>query len=183
MQIGEVFGKPPVGYDPPELKQLTDRRVQMVPEGGIDWPMAELLAFGTLLKEGTPIRLAGQDRRGTFVQRHALIDKHRREEWTPLLYLGEGQARFWVYDSLLSEYAAMGFEYGYSVERPDALVLWEAQFGDFLARPSSTSSSAAPSRSGASAARSSCSCRTATRARTTARRGSSATCSCVPRTT
>ena len=80
------------------------------------------------------MRLAGQDsRRGTFVQRHAvLIDKHTAEEWTPLLYLGEGQARFWVYDSLLSEFAAMGFEYGYSVERPDALVLWEAQFGDFF---------------------------------------------------
>ncbi|HEY9496792.1 MAG TPA: multifunctional oxoglutarate decarboxylase/oxoglutarate dehydrogenase thiamine pyrophosphate-binding subunit/dihydrolipoyllysine-residue succinyltransferase subunit [Intrasporangium sp.] len=134
VQIGETFGKPPVGFTiHPKLKQLTDRRVQMVHEGGIDWPMAELLAFGTLLKEGTPIRLAGQDsRRGTFVQRHAvLIDKNSGEEWTPLLYLGEGQARFWVYDSLLSEYAAMGFEYGYSVERPDALVLWEAQFGDF----------------------------------------------------
>ncbi len=102
-------------------------------DGGIDWAMGELLAFGSLLKEGTPVRLAGQDsRRGTFVQRHAvLIDKVTAEEWTPLLYLGEGQARFWVYDSLLSEYAAMGFEYGYSVERPDALVLWEAQFGDF----------------------------------------------------
>ena len=134
VQIGETFGKPPVGFTiHPKLKQLTDRRVQMVHEGGIDWPMAELLAFGTLLKEGTPVRLAGQDsRRGTFVQRHAvLIDKNSGEEWTPLLYLGEGQARFWVYDSLLSEYAAMGFEYGYSVERPDALVLWEAQFGDF----------------------------------------------------
>ena len=134
VQIGEAFGKPPVGFTiHPKLKQLTDRRVQMVHEGGIDWPMAELLAFGTLLKEGTPVRLAGQDsRRGTFVQRHAvLIDKSTGEEWTPLLYLGEGQARFWVYDSLLSEYAAMGFEYGYSVERPDALVLWEAQFGDF----------------------------------------------------
>ncbi|HEX5967147.1 MAG TPA: multifunctional oxoglutarate decarboxylase/oxoglutarate dehydrogenase thiamine pyrophosphate-binding subunit/dihydrolipoyllysine-residue succinyltransferase subunit [Intrasporangium sp.] len=134
VQIGEVFGKPPAGFTiHQKLKQLTDRRVQMVHEGGIDWPMAELLAFGTLLKEGTPVRLAGQDsRRGTFVQRHAvLIDKSTGEEWTPLLYLGEGQARFWVYDSLLSEYAAMGFEYGYSVERPDALVLWEAQFGDF----------------------------------------------------
>jgi 2-oxoglutarate dehydrogenase E1 component len=132
--IGEAFGRPPAGFTVhPKLKQLTDRRVQMVHEGGIDWPMAELLAFGTLLKEGTPVRLAGQDsRRGTFVQRHAvLIDKHTGEEWTPLLYLGEGQARFWVYDSLLSEYAAMGFEYGYSVERPDALVVWEAQFGDF----------------------------------------------------
>ena len=134
VQIGEAFGRPPAGFTVhPKLKQLMDRRVQMVHEGGVDWPMAELLAFGTLLKEGTPIRLAGQDsRRGTFVQRHAvLIDKTTAEEWTPLLYLGEGQARFWVYDSLLSEYAAMGFEYGYSVERPDALVLWEAQFGDF----------------------------------------------------
>ena len=110
-----------------------EKRAAMVRDGGIDWAMGELLAFGSLLKEGTPVRLAGQDsRRGTFVQRHAvLIDKVTAEEWTPLLYLGEGQARFWVYDSLLSEYAAMGFEYGYSVERPDALVLWEAQFGDF----------------------------------------------------
>jgi 2-oxoglutarate dehydrogenase E1 component len=134
VHIGESFANPPQGFTiHPKLKQLMDKRAQMVREGGIDWPMAELLAFGTLLKEGTPVRLAGQDsRRGTFVQRHAvLIDKDNAEEWTPLLYLGEGQARFWVYDSLLSEYAAMGFEYGYSVERPDALVLWEAQFGDF----------------------------------------------------
>ncbi|MER7071456.1 multifunctional oxoglutarate decarboxylase/oxoglutarate dehydrogenase thiamine pyrophosphate-binding subunit/dihydrolipoyllysine-residue succinyltransferase subunit [Terrabacter sp. NPDC000476] len=134
VHIGETFANPPEGFTiHPKLKQLMDKRAQMVHDGGIDWPMAELLAFGTLLKEGTPIRLAGQDsRRGTFVQRHAvLIDKDTAEEWTPLLYLGEGQARFWVYDSLLSEYAAMGFEYGYSVERPDALVLWEAQFGDF----------------------------------------------------
>jgi 2-oxoglutarate dehydrogenase E1 component len=134
VHIGDTFASPPQGFTiHPKLKQLMDRRAQMVREGGIDWPMAELLAFGTLLKDGTPVRLAGQDsRRGTFVQRHAvLIDKDNAEEWTPLLYLGEGQARFWVYDSLLSEYAAMGFEYGYSVERPDALVLWEAQFGDF----------------------------------------------------
>ncbi|KJK13171.1 alpha-ketoglutarate decarboxylase [Terrabacter sp. 28] len=134
VHIGETFANPPQGFTiHPKLKQLMDKRAAMVHDGGIDWPMAELLAFGTLLKEGTPVRLAGQDsRRGTFVQRHAvLIDKDTAEEWTPLLYLGEGQARFWVYDSLLSEYAAMGFEYGYSVERPDALVLWEAQFGDF----------------------------------------------------
>ncbi len=105
----------------------------MTRDGGIDWAMGELLAFGSLLLEQVPVRLAGQDsRRGTFVQRHAvLIDKETAEEWTPLLYLSDDQARFWVYDSLLSEYAAMGFEYGYSVERPDALVLWEAQFGDF----------------------------------------------------
>jgi len=132
--IGDSFVNPPEGFTVhPKLSALMERRAQMVRDGGIDWAMAELLAFGSLLKEGTPIRLAGQDsRRGTFVQRHAvLIDKVTAEEWTPLLYVGEGQARFWVYDSLLSEFAAMGFEYGYSVERPDALVLWEAQFGDF----------------------------------------------------
>jgi len=117
----------------PKLRQLLERRAAMTRDGGIDWAMGELLAFGSLLIEGTPIRLAGQDsRRGTFVQRHAvLIDKSTAAEWTPLLYLGENQGRFWVVDSLLSEFAAMGFEYGYSVERPDALVLWEAQFGDF----------------------------------------------------
>ncbi len=132
--IGDAFVNMPEGFTVhPKLKQAMEKRAQSVRDGGIDWATGELLAFGTLLKEGTPVRLAGQDsRRGTFVQRHAvLIDKVTAEEWTPLLYLGEGQARFWVYDSLLSEYAAMGFEYGYSVERPDALVLWEAQFGDF----------------------------------------------------
>lgn len=105
----------------------------MVHKGGIDWAMGELAAFGSLMMEGIPVRLAGQDsRRGTFVQRHAvLIDKVNGNEWTPLRYLSPDQAWFWVYDSLLSEYAALGFEYGYSVERPDALVLWEAQFGDF----------------------------------------------------
>ncbi|MGH8939357.1 MAG: multifunctional oxoglutarate decarboxylase/oxoglutarate dehydrogenase thiamine pyrophosphate-binding subunit/dihydrolipoyllysine-residue succinyltransferase subunit, partial [Actinomycetes bacterium] len=94
----------------------------------------ELFAFGTLLLEGRPVRLSGQDtRRGTFVQRHAVLtDKTTGAEWTPLAHLDDGQARFWVYDSLLSEFAAMGFEYGYSVGRPDALVLWEAQFGDFF---------------------------------------------------
>ncbi|KRE42049.1 multifunctional oxoglutarate decarboxylase/oxoglutarate dehydrogenase thiamine pyrophosphate-binding subunit/dihydrolipoyllysine-residue succinyltransferase subunit [Knoellia sp. Soil729] len=133
--IGEVFANPPHGFTVhPKLQQMLEKRVASVSQGGIDWATGELLAFGSLLKEGTPVRLAGQDsRRGTFVQRHAvLIDKATALEWTPLLYLGEGQARFWVYDSLLSEFAALGFEYGYSVERPDALVLWEAQFGDFL---------------------------------------------------
>ena len=106
----------------------------MTREGGIDWGYGELLAFGSLLVEGTPVRLAGQDsRRGTFVQRHAVMhDRETGAEWTPLLYLSADQAKFWVYDSSLSEYACLGFEYGYSVERPDALVLWEAQFGDFV---------------------------------------------------
>ncbi|HEY8294863.1 MAG TPA: multifunctional oxoglutarate decarboxylase/oxoglutarate dehydrogenase thiamine pyrophosphate-binding subunit/dihydrolipoyllysine-residue succinyltransferase subunit, partial [Micrococcaceae bacterium] len=93
----------------------------------------ELAAFGSLLIEGVPVRLAGQDsRRGTFVQRHAVFhDRANGHEWTPISELSEDQAKLWIYDSLLSEYAAMAFEYGYSVERPDALVLWEAQFGDF----------------------------------------------------
>src|SRR5690606_12226644 len=93
----------------------------------------ELLAFGSLLMEGTPVRLAGQDsRRGTFVQRHAVLhDAKTGAEWTPLRYLTADQAKLWVYDSSLSEYAAMAFEYGYSVERPDALVPREAQLGDF----------------------------------------------------
>ncbi|MGH8969674.1 MAG: multifunctional oxoglutarate decarboxylase/oxoglutarate dehydrogenase thiamine pyrophosphate-binding subunit/dihydrolipoyllysine-residue succinyltransferase subunit [Actinomycetes bacterium] len=118
----------------PKLMPLQQRRAAMASEGGIDWAMGELFAFGTLLLEGRPVRLSGQDtRRGTFVQRHAVLtDKTTGAEWTPLAHLDDGQARFWVYDSLLSEFAAMGFEYGYSVGRPDALVLWEAQFGDFF---------------------------------------------------
>ncbi|WP_369818893.1 multifunctional oxoglutarate decarboxylase/oxoglutarate dehydrogenase thiamine pyrophosphate-binding subunit/dihydrolipoyllysine-residue succinyltransferase subunit [Phycicoccus sp. Soil748] len=133
--IGDAFVNPPPGFTVhPKLAQAMEKRAASMRDGGIDWATGELAAFGSLLMEGTPVRLAGQDsRRGTFVQRHAvLIDKSTAEEWTPLLYLGDGQARFWVYDSLLSEFAAMGFEYGYSVERPDALVLWEAQFGDFF---------------------------------------------------
>ena len=133
--LGNSFLNQPEGFTlHPKLTRLMEKRAAMVREGGIDWAMGELLAFGSLLKEGVPVRLSGQDsRRGTFVQRHAvLIDKVTAKEWTPLKHLGRDQARFWIYDSLLSEFAAMGFEYGYSVERPDALVLWEAQFGDFL---------------------------------------------------
>ena len=132
--IGDMFDSPPAEFTiHPKLQQAMQKRAASVHDGGIDWGTGEMLAVGSLLMDGTPVRLTGQDsRRGTFVQRHAvLIDKSNGEEWTPLNYLGGGQARFWVYDSLLSEYAAMGFEYGYSVERPDALVLWEAQFGDF----------------------------------------------------
>ena len=117
----------------PKLVPLLQKRAAMASEGGIDWAMGELFAFGSLLIEGTPVRLSGQDsRRGTFVQRHAVLtDRRTGVEWTPLSDLTAQQSRFWLYDSLLSEFAAMGFEYGYSVVRPDALVLWEAQFGDF----------------------------------------------------
>jgi len=134
-RIGRAHTRPPSGFTVhPKLEQLLAKREQMSREGGIDWGYGEILAFGSLLLEGTPVRLAGQDsRRGTFVQRHAVLhDRVTGSEWTPLVYLSSDQAKFWVYDSSLSEYAAMGFEYGYSVERPDALVLWEAQFGDFV---------------------------------------------------
>ncbi|WP_414720723.1 multifunctional oxoglutarate decarboxylase/oxoglutarate dehydrogenase thiamine pyrophosphate-binding subunit/dihydrolipoyllysine-residue succinyltransferase subunit [Streptomyces sp.] len=117
----------------PRLLPQLQRRAAMVEDGTIDWGMGETLAIGSLLLEGTPVRLAGQDsRRGTFGQRHAvLIDRETGEDYTPLMYLSEDQARYNVYDSLLSEYAAMGFEYGYSLARPESLVMWEAQFGDF----------------------------------------------------
>ena len=132
--IGDAHGNPPDGFAVhPKVKQVLDKRVKASREGGIDWAYGELLALGTLLLEGIPVRMSGQDtRRGTFVQRHAVMhDRHNGQEWLPLANLGEGQARLSIYDSLLSEYAAMAFEYGYSVESEDALVLWEAQFGDF----------------------------------------------------
>ena len=132
--IGDAHDNPPAGFTVhPKLQQLLRKRVDMSRNGSIDWGFGELLALGSLLLEGTPVRMAGQDtRRGTFVQRHAVLhDRLNGQEWLPLGNLSDNQARFWIYDSLLSEYAAMGFEYGYSVERADALVLWEAQFGDF----------------------------------------------------
>jgi 2-oxoglutarate dehydrogenase E1 component/2-oxoglutarate decarboxylase len=118
----------------PKLQRMLERRAAMASEGNVDWAMGELFAFGSLLMQGVPVRLAGQDsRRGTFVQRHSvLIDRENASEYTPLANLTEEQAKFFVYDSLLSEYAALGFEYGYSVVADKALVLWEAQFGDFV---------------------------------------------------
>ncbi|MFI7384179.1 multifunctional oxoglutarate decarboxylase/oxoglutarate dehydrogenase thiamine pyrophosphate-binding subunit/dihydrolipoyllysine-residue succinyltransferase subunit [Streptomyces sp. NPDC049813] len=118
----------------PRLLPQLQRRAAMIEDGTIDWGMGETLAVGSLLLEGTPVRLSGQDsRRGTFGQRHAvLIDRETGEDYTPLLYLSPEQARYNVYDSLLSEYAVMGFEYGYSLARPESLVMWEAQFGDFV---------------------------------------------------
>ena len=132
--IGDAFNNKPAGFTVHnKLQQLLQKRLEMSRNGSIDWSFGELLALGSLLVEGTPVRFAGQDaRRGTFVQRHAVLhDRVNGQEWLPLANLKDNQARFWIYDTLLSEYAAMGFEYGYSVERADALVLWEAQFGDF----------------------------------------------------
>ncbi|MFJ2507625.1 multifunctional oxoglutarate decarboxylase/oxoglutarate dehydrogenase thiamine pyrophosphate-binding subunit/dihydrolipoyllysine-residue succinyltransferase subunit [Arthrobacter citreus] len=134
-RIGKAHVTIPEGFTVhPKLKSLLEKREQMSREGNIDWGFAEVAAFGSLLMEGVPVRLAGQDsRRGTFTQRHAVFhDRATGAEWTPLADLDPNQAKLWIYDSLLSEFAALGFEYGYSVERPDALVLWEAQFGDFV---------------------------------------------------
>ena len=117
----------------PKLLPQLVKRVESLNDNSIDWSTGEMLAFGALLKEDLSIRLAGQDaRRGTFSNRHAvIIDKENGNEWTPLRALNKDENHFFVIDSLLSEYAAMGFEYGYSVQREDALVLWEGQFGDF----------------------------------------------------
>jgi 2-oxoglutarate decarboxylase len=117
----------------PKLLPQLKKRVEMLNDGTIDWSMGETLAFGSLLLDGTPIRLAGQDsRRGTFSNRHAVImDKENGNEWTPLRGLISEENQFFVIDSLLSEFASMGFEYGYSVVRSEALVMWEGQFGDF----------------------------------------------------
>ena len=126
----------PTGFTPhPKLvKQFEGRARQYETDGDIDWATGEALAIGSLVLEGYPVRLAGEDsRRGTFSQRHsALVDFDTGDSWVPLNELSPEQARFWVYDSLLSEYAALGYEYGYSHANPDALVMWEAQFGDFI---------------------------------------------------
>ncbi len=118
----------------PKIRRFLDTRVHAHQQGGpVDWAFGEALAFGTLLLEGTPVRLSGQDsERGTFSQRHAVLhDVDTRESYVPLNNLDEKQARFCVYNSLLSEAAVLGFDYGYSLDFPQMLCLWEAQFGDF----------------------------------------------------
>ncbi|MEN9605826.1 MAG: 2-oxoglutarate dehydrogenase component, partial [Actinomycetota bacterium] len=117
----------------PKLLPQLLKRTEMLDEATVDWAAGEMFAFGSLLQEGHPIRMSGQDvRRGTFSNRHAVvIDKENGKELFPLRSLVKDPNQFHIYDSLLSEYAVMGFEYGYSVERDNALVIWEAQFGDF----------------------------------------------------
>ena len=125
----------PEGFEGNEklLKQLERRRERMH-EGGIDWGQAEALAFASLLVEGIPIRISGQDtERGTFSHRHAVLhDQRTGETHAPIQALPDAGASFEIYNSPLSEYACLGFEYGYAVAAPDALVLWEAQYGDFV---------------------------------------------------
>jgi multifunctional 2-oxoglutarate metabolism enzyme len=133
-RIGDAHGELPPGFTVhPRVKPVLAKRVKMSREGEVDWAFAELLALGSLVMEGKLVRLSGQDsRRGTFVQRHSVvIDRITGEEYVPLRHLSPEQERFLPYDSALSEFAAVGFEYGYSVANPEALVMWEAQFGDF----------------------------------------------------
>ncbi len=134
-RIADAHVSPPEGFTVhPKVMPQLQRRAASIADGPIDWGAGEILAFGSLLMDGRPVRLSGQDsRRGTFATRFAtIIDRVNADEWTPISALTEDQAKFFVYDSLLSEYAALGFEYGYSVARPEALTLWEAQFGDFV---------------------------------------------------
>jgi multifunctional 2-oxoglutarate metabolism enzyme len=140
-RIGDAHLAVPDGFTVhPRVKPVLERRREMAYEGKVDWAFAELLALGSLVAEGKLVRLSGQDsRRGTFTQRHSvIIDRMTGEEFTPLQLLATNKdgtptgGRFMVYDSALSEFAAVGFEYGYSVGNPDAFVLWEAQFGDFV---------------------------------------------------
>ncbi len=126
----------PAGFTPhPKLlRQLEKRRQQFIAEGEVDWGLAESLAFASLLAEGSPIRMTGQDvERGTFSHRHLVLhDVKTNEKYAPIQHLADARASFEIYNSPLSEYACLGFEYGYSVDLPGALVLWEAQFGDFM---------------------------------------------------
>jgi len=125
----------PEGFTPhPKLAKQLERRRDQLTTDSIDWAMGEALAFGSLVLEGIPVRVTGQDtRRGTFSQRHAvLVDYETDRKWYPLAKLSEDQAAFLIYDSPLNEFAALGFEYGESVVAKEALVCWEAQFGDFV---------------------------------------------------
>ena len=126
----------PANFTPhPKLVRQFEARSKLYHDAGeVEWATGEALAIGSLVLEGTPVRLAGEDcRRGTFSQRHAaLIDYENEQAWIPLNMLPGATARFWVYDSVLSEYAALGFEYGYAHANHEALVMWEAQFGDFV---------------------------------------------------
>jgi 2-oxoglutarate dehydrogenase E1 component len=133
-QIAQKLGELPPGFRVnPKMERILGARRQAMLQGPIDWASAEILAIGSLLVEGTPTRLSGQDsRRGTFSQRHAvLVDYQTGQKYTPLNNLAPGQSELCVYDSMLSEAAVLGFDYGYSLDQPEMLIMWEAQFGDF----------------------------------------------------
>lgn len=135
-KVGEILTTVPQGFNvhPKVAKLLEGRKNMMTGEGNVDWGMGELLAYGTLLMEGSPVRVTGQDAiRGTFTHRHAAwYDPKTGEKYTPLRTIKPDETEFCIYDSLLSEFAVMGFEYGNSSSDPTFLTIWEAQFGDFV---------------------------------------------------
>ncbi|HMM15248.1 MAG TPA: 2-oxoglutarate dehydrogenase E1 component [Parvibaculum sp.] len=134
-EVGLKLSEVPKGFNIHKtIQRFMDNRHKMIETGeGIDWGMAEALAFGTLLREGFKVRLSGQDsERGTFVQRHSVLnDQETEDRYIPLNHIAENQAPYEVINSMLSENAVLGFEYGYSLAEPNALALWEAQYGDF----------------------------------------------------
>ena len=133
-ELNEELLRVPDWFTPhPKLMKQLERRRETMENGGIDWGQAEALAFASLLVDGIPIRITGQDtERGTFSHRHAVLhDVNTGATYTPMQHLDEASASFEIHNSPLSEYACVGFEYGYSAAAPEALVLWEAQFGDF----------------------------------------------------
>ena len=136
-EIGDAYGTPPEGFEyHKRVGKVAKERQKSAREGGIDWGWGELIAFGSLANSGKVVRLAGEDsRRGTFTQRHAVaFDPKSGEEYNPVAHLATSKGnggKFMVYNSALTEFAGMGFEYGYTVGNPDAVVAWEAQFGDF----------------------------------------------------
>lgn len=134
-EVGTALSRLPEGFPAHKtVARILDAKAKMFESGkGFDWATAEALAFGSLLTEGYPVRLSGQDAtRGTFSQRHSgIVNQETEERFFPLNHIREGQSRYEVIDSALSEYAVLGFEYGYSLAEPNALTMWEAQFGDF----------------------------------------------------
>jgi 2-oxoglutarate dehydrogenase E1 component len=136
LRVTRAMAEVPEGFHRnPKLDRILATRLKtMEARGSVEWSFAESLAFGSLLLEKTPVRLSGQDsRRGTFSQRHAvLVDYHSGDKYIPLNHIADDQAYFCVYDSMLSEAAVLGFDYGYSLDEPHMLIMWEAQFGDFV---------------------------------------------------
>ena len=129
----------PEGFTPlSKILRVYKSKQKLIDEGNIDWALGELLAYGSSLKQGMNVRMSGQDvKRGTFSHRHAVIYDHENyQAYNRLNHLAEKQGRFMIYNSLLSEFGVLGFEYGYSLASPGHLVLWEAQFGDFFQRGS-----------------------------------------------
>jgi 2-oxoglutarate dehydrogenase E1 component len=190
-EIGKKLTAVPEGFNIHRtIQRFMDNRAKMIETGeGIDWATAEALAFGSLVQEGYGVRLSGQDcERGTFSQRHSVLyDQQEETRYVPLNNISAGQGRYEVINSMLSEEAVLGFEYGYSLAEPNGLTLWEAQFGDFAngAQVVFDQFISSGERKWLRMSASSACCRTAMKDRgpSTLRRGWSGSCRCAPKTT